>query len=475
MGTVDISTYDSGKNRLKDTYLFGLQKVSKFELQRVFMGLNDQVSHEDVMKLAKLYLISCFKYTTSYNKLVDERHMRLVDRLECDDFAWGEDLYRITLKSFKNALSLENKKCVSGKKSSWFYRLNGFLLSLQLWAYETIACLNEKICTMVGEAYPRMLKWKTDVHVTGPQLEEAVFKHSQVEDQNPKGNGVDFDIFNNENVGHCGIDLEDVIGSCAEDVEVGREVGGKEPKKYLFEGTFVSKRMFDVLNFCPSFDLGIDDEPNANDIELDDMEFTELDLKMINECVQIRYLSTSKNEEDVDANDDYILVDDSTPDIPRKRLRKAAAVFRSPYISNFGSSAKSKVIVREIRIGTYALSDELNAIAIDDVVDWNDTPTLLITCLREKWLINDNREMIEPDLTVVLPVDNNGNIIEEDPEESPKYNPTPYHDKVVRDFSDIFSDDLNEMPPEREVEFTIDLIRGSTPISKAPYRMAPNE
>ncbi|KAL2463638.1 Uncharacterized protein Fot_53294 [Forsythia ovata] len=80
------------------------------------MELNDQVSHEDVVKLAMLYLISCLLYTTSYNKSVDERHMRLFDKLECDDFAWGEDLYRITLKSFKSALSLENKKRLSGKK-----------------------------------------------------------------------------------------------------------------------------------------------------------------------------------------------------------------------------------------------------------------------------------------------------------------------------------------------------------------------
>ncbi|KAL2524957.1 Uncharacterized protein Adt_10011 [Abeliophyllum distichum] len=34
---------------------------------------------------------------------------------------------------------------------------------------------------MIGKTYPRMLKWKTDVHVTGPQLEEEVFKHSQLE------------------------------------------------------------------------------------------------------------------------------------------------------------------------------------------------------------------------------------------------------------------------------------------------------
>ncbi|KAL2537900.1 Uncharacterized protein Fot_19291 [Forsythia ovata] len=187
----------------------------------------------------------------------------------------------------------------------------------------------------------------------------------KAEDQNPKGNGVDFDTSNNENVGHGGTDFEvlfeDVIGSRGEDVEVGgrfhlidkgnkfrliklrmKVVGGEEPTKYLFEGAFVSKRMFDMLN------LGIDDEPNANDIELDDMEFTELDLKMIDESVQMRYLSTSKNEEDVDNDDDYILVDDITPDIPRLRLRKAVVVFKSPYTLNFGSSAK----IREIRTGT---------------------------------------------------------------------------------------------------------------------------
>ena len=47
--------------------------------------------------------------------------------------------------------------------------------------------------------------------------------------------------------------------------------------------------------------------------------------------------------------------------------------------------------------------------------------------------------------------------------------------KVVKDFPEVFPDDLIEMPPEREVEFTIDLVPGSAPISKAPYRMAPKE
>uniref|UniRef100_A0A2N9HS09 Reverse transcriptase domain-containing protein n=1 Tax=Fagus sylvatica TaxID=28930 RepID=A0A2N9HS09_FAGSY len=46
---------------------------------------------------------------------------------------------------------------------------------------------------------------------------------------------------------------------------------------------------------------------------------------------------------------------------------------------------------------------------------------------------------------------------------------------VVKEFPDVFSEDLHGLPPEREVEFTIDLVPGTGPISKAPYRMAPAE
>ena len=46
---------------------------------------------------------------------------------------------------------------------------------------------------------------------------------------------------------------------------------------------------------------------------------------------------------------------------------------------------------------------------------------------------------------------------------------------IVRDYPDVFPNDLPSLPPEREVEFTIDLAPGTTPISKAPYRMAPME
>ena len=46
---------------------------------------------------------------------------------------------------------------------------------------------------------------------------------------------------------------------------------------------------------------------------------------------------------------------------------------------------------------------------------------------------------------------------------------------VVRDYPEIFPDDLSGLPPPRQVEFSIDLIPGAAPVAKAPYRLAPFE
>jgi hypothetical protein len=43
--------------------------------------------------------------------------------------------------------------------------------------------------------------------------------------------------------------------------------------------------------------------------------------------------------------------------------------------------------------------------------------------------------------------------------------------RVVNEFPDVFSEDLPGMPPDRDIEFSIELIPGTAPISKRPYRM----
>ena len=46
---------------------------------------------------------------------------------------------------------------------------------------------------------------------------------------------------------------------------------------------------------------------------------------------------------------------------------------------------------------------------------------------------------------------------------------------VVNEFPKLFLEELSRLPPDWEIEFKIDLLPGTAPISKAPYRMAPSE
>ena len=46
---------------------------------------------------------------------------------------------------------------------------------------------------------------------------------------------------------------------------------------------------------------------------------------------------------------------------------------------------------------------------------------------------------------------------------------------VVKDYPDVFLEELPGIPPEREVDLSIEILLGTAPTSRAPYRMAPVE
>ncbi|GKG30781.1 hypothetical protein Tco_0423269, partial [Tanacetum coccineum] len=46
---------------------------------------------------------------------------------------------------------------------------------------------------------------------------------------------------------------------------------------------------------------------------------------------------------------------------------------------------------------------------------------------------------------------------------------------VVRDFVEVFPEDLSGLPPQRQVEFRIDLVLEVTPVARSLYRLAPLE
>ncbi|KAK9065033.1 hypothetical protein SSX86_016416 [Deinandra increscens subsp. villosa] len=82
----------------------------------------------------------------------------------------------------------------------------------------------------------------------------------------------------------------------------------------------------------------------------------------------------------------------------------------------------------------------------------------VISALKARKLINNGCEGY---LAVIRDSSKEGHNLDEQP--------------VVKEFPDVFPEELPGLPPEREVEFTIELLPGAEPISKAPYRMAPLE
>lgn len=180
MGNDDLLKYQSRPIRIKDTYFRHLPDITRSKVKEVFVNMKD-ANDQDVVRIGVLYLITSFLFTTSYKKLVDDSLMALVDSDEMETFAWGKELYRITLSSLKSALRNKSLTVKGGKKASEAYRLNGFPLVFQLWIYETIPSLEGKFCTKVNALHPRILNWRSKGRVTSSKLNENVFDIMRLE------------------------------------------------------------------------------------------------------------------------------------------------------------------------------------------------------------------------------------------------------------------------------------------------------
>nr|GFC17683.1 hypothetical protein [Tanacetum cinerariifolium] len=100
------------------------------------------------------------------------------------------------------------------------------------------------------------------------------------------------------------------------------------------------------------------------------------------------------------------------------------------------------------------------------------------------WLSNHKAEIICHEKMVRIPLLDNKvlRVLGERPEEKARLlMSTKASDKkqgeivVVRDFPEVFLDDLSGLPPIREIEFRIELIPEAMPVAKSPYQLAPSE
>jgi hypothetical protein len=82
--------------------------------------------------------------------------------------------------------------------------------------------------------------------------------------------------------------------------------------------------------------------------------------------------------------------------------------------------------------------------------------------------LNHGHEEIQLSIPVAIPAKTSGHVYEAI---VPEIQDIP----VVCEFLDVFSEDLSGLPPERDVEFVIELKHSTTPISRRSYQMPPNE
>ncbi|GJY55376.1 putative reverse transcriptase domain-containing protein [Tanacetum coccineum] len=93
------------------------------------------------------------------------------------------------------------------------------------------------------------------------------------------------------------------------------------------------------------------------------------------------------------------------------------------------------------------------------------------------WLSKYHARIICDEKVVHIPIDGETLIIRGDQiTEKKKSDEKRLEDiPVVREFPEVFPEDLPGLPPIRQVEFQIDLIPGATLVARAPYRLAPSE
>ncbi|KAL5548820.1 hypothetical protein UlMin_004051 [Ulmus minor] len=92
-------------------------------------------------------------------------------------------------------------------------------------------------------------------------------------------------------------------------------------------------------------------------------------------------------------------------------------------------------------------------------------------------------EMFRPDISLAIETKkkqweqrNNSTSRNKGPMDTTKKEKVELEDvPVVNEFEEVFPEELPGIPPDREVTFKIELVPGTSPISKAPYRMAPME
>ncbi|GKD27204.1 putative reverse transcriptase domain-containing protein, partial [Tanacetum coccineum] len=129
---------------------------------------------------------------------------------------------------------------------------------------------------------------------------------------------------------------------------------------------------------------------------------------------------------------------------------------------------KGPCIDPNVVTGTYSLNNLYATVLFNSDVDFSFISTKFAPLLNEKPSIPNPGYVIEV-------ANGERNVGKTKTLMSTKANEPMLSDiPIERDFEDVFPNDLSGLPPQRQVEFRIDLIPGATPVANSPYRLAPS-
>ncbi|OIT35866.1 PREDICTED: uncharacterized protein LOC109242805 [Nicotiana attenuata] len=157
----------STNNRLMDMYFSGLEKVPKQSLIDCFLEKRWR-SDEDAVKIAVLYFIHTFLFSTGSRAFITKADFDIVESGEYETFPWGILVFRAMVETMNNRLW-------TGLK---MYRLGGLPLAIQCWFYECCTYVDGKWAHRIENKVPRILNWKIRRQPTLNELSSGIFKMS---------------------------------------------------------------------------------------------------------------------------------------------------------------------------------------------------------------------------------------------------------------------------------------------------------
>ncbi|XP_050221529.2 uncharacterized protein LOC126671766 [Mercurialis annua] len=180
-GNVDKKQYRNLSSDLKERCFGNITKISKKCVEDCFL-LKRWDNEDDAFKMAVLYFIEHFLYNNKTECNVPNEHFYLVSSGEFENFAWGKDLFHITLEFLKSKLS-SLKKCDYLKKNKkseppTSLRYDGFPLSFQTWFLECCPFAKDTVASCMGTQVPRILRWKSSILRDRQYLTRTIFSQS---------------------------------------------------------------------------------------------------------------------------------------------------------------------------------------------------------------------------------------------------------------------------------------------------------